>query len=162
MAVIDTSGLGSAFVNRPDADIQEQNRPESGRLEGGGRAAGRAGAGGGRGGTDAVVLDLSPAARAVVEAGPDAARQADPAPGANDALSRAQERGGSGPAPTDALIPSRRGGEAGETREARADSVREERAEDDRRQAESVRSRAGADAAGRRLEPAGRRLSLTV
>ncbi|RMF71322.1 MAG: hypothetical protein D6740_06890 [Alphaproteobacteria bacterium] len=161
MAVIDAGGLGGALVNRPDGELQP-NRPDAGRVSGTGRAAGETGA---RSGGDAVVVDLSPTARAIVESGPQAVRESDVTPGANDALSRAAA-GGGGPAPTDALIPAAAAGgseEAGEVVAGPAAGA-EEAAENEPPAGGSPgrADRSAEPAAGERFSPVGRRLSVTV
>ncbi len=163
MAVIDAGGLGGALVNRPDGGGQP-NRPETGRVSSGGRAAGETGA---RGGSDAVVVDLSPTARAIVETGSQAVREADTAPGANDAPSRAAARGAAGSS-GDTLVPTaaavRDAEETGEVAGAAGVADAEEAAEGDAAGRESA---PGGDRTARSSADegdfgVGRRLSVTV
>ncbi len=166
MAIVDAGGLGGALVNRPDGELQP-NRPEAGRVSGGGRAAGETGA---RGGGDAVVVDLSPTARAIVETGTQAVREADTAPGTNDAPTRAAAREPAG-SPSDALVSpaaaTRRAEEAGEVTAGAGAADAEEAAEGD---AATPGNAAGSDRTARSARPSadgrdfgiGRRLSVTV
>ncbi len=86
MALIGENGLQS-LVTPPSTDNAPAGREIDNRGQGSGRAA-RADAPGVRGGdgseTAGVVLDLSPAARTLVETGSLAVRASDAAPGAND------------------------------------------------------------------------------
>ncbi len=163
MAVIDAGGLGGALVNRPDGEVQP-NRPETGRVSSGGRPAGETGA---RGGGDAVVVDLSPTARAIVETGPQAVREADITPGTNDVPSRTAAGGVAG-SPSDPLgsaaTASRDAEEAGEVTGGAAAAAAEEAAEGD---ASGRESAVGSDRTARSSAEGGdfgvgRRLSLTV
>ncbi len=162
MAIVDAGGLGGAFVNRPDGELQ-QNRPETGRISSGGRAAGETGA---RGGGDAVVVDLSPTARAIVETGAQAVREADTAPGTNDASSRAAAGGPVGSpseAPASAAAAARDAEEAGEVTGTTGAADAEEAAEGDPVARGSVGgNRTARPSADEETFGIGRRLSVTV
>ncbi|RMF16201.1 MAG: hypothetical protein D6757_03185 [Alphaproteobacteria bacterium] len=95
MALIGENGLHS-LVTPPSTDNPPASREIDNRSQGSGRA-GRADApgarGGGESGASGVVVDLSPAARNVVETGSLAVRAADTAPAANDGLSALRGNG---------------------------------------------------------------------